>query len=85
MTRSPQPIACTAGPQLQRQRVAEWRALLAHVDLRDSLPAGIRVSFNPSAPLPELIRLTAADGYLVIPEAATGLDAGAEVSVTLYG
>ena len=61
MTRSPQPIACTAGPQLQRQRVAEWRALLAHVDLRDSLPAGIRVSFNPSAPLPELIRLTAAE------------------------
>jgi molybdopterin molybdotransferase len=29
--------------------------------------------------------LTAADGYLVIPEAATGLDAGADVSVTLYG
>jgi len=28
--------------------------------------------------------LTAADGYIVIPEEATGLDAGAEVTVTLY-
>ncbi|HWR46173.1 MAG TPA: gephyrin-like molybdotransferase Glp [Pseudonocardiaceae bacterium] len=28
--------------------------------------------------------LTRADGYLVVPEAATGLDAGAHVSVTLY-
>ncbi len=28
--------------------------------------------------------LTRADGYLVVPEPATGLDAGAEVSVTLY-
>jgi molybdopterin molybdotransferase len=29
--------------------------------------------------------LTGADGYLVIPEAATGLDAGSTVTVTLYG
>jgi molybdopterin molybdotransferase len=28
--------------------------------------------------------LTRADGYLVVPEAATGLDAGAQVSITLY-
>jgi molybdopterin molybdotransferase len=28
--------------------------------------------------------LTAADGYLVVPEEATGLDAGAQVEVTLY-
>jgi molybdopterin molybdotransferase len=28
--------------------------------------------------------LTAADGYIVIPEEATGLDAGSEVDVTLY-
>jgi molybdopterin molybdotransferase len=28
--------------------------------------------------------LTAADGFLVIPEAATGLDAGTEVEITLY-
>ncbi|MGH8969495.1 MAG: molybdopterin-binding protein [Actinomycetes bacterium] len=29
--------------------------------------------------------LTAADGYLTVPEPATGLDAGTEVDVTLYG
>jgi molybdopterin molybdotransferase len=29
--------------------------------------------------------LTAADGYIVIPEEATGLDAGSEVNVILYG
>jgi len=29
--------------------------------------------------------LTTADGYLVVPEPATGLDAGAQVSVTVYG
>jgi molybdopterin molybdotransferase len=28
--------------------------------------------------------LTAADGYVVIPAEATGLDAGTEVDVTLY-
>jgi molybdopterin molybdotransferase len=28
--------------------------------------------------------LTAADGYLIVPEAATGLDAGSEVEVSLY-
>jgi molybdopterin molybdotransferase len=28
--------------------------------------------------------LTRADGYLVVPEPATGLDAGTQVSVTLY-
>ena len=28
--------------------------------------------------------LTEADGYIVIPEEATGLDAGTEVAVTLY-
>jgi molybdopterin molybdotransferase len=29
--------------------------------------------------------LTAADGYVIVPEAATGLPAGSEVEVTLYG
>ena len=28
--------------------------------------------------------LTAADGYVVVPDAATGLQAGTEVDVTLY-
>ncbi len=29
--------------------------------------------------------LTAANGFLVVPDEATGLDAGSEVDVTLYG
>jgi len=29
--------------------------------------------------------LTAADGYVIVPEEATGLDAGTEIDVTLYG
>jgi molybdopterin molybdotransferase len=37
--------------------------------------------FGPSALLSVL---TAADGFLVIPEEATGLDAGSEVEITLY-
>jgi molybdopterin molybdotransferase len=37
--------------------------------------------FGPSALLSVLAR---ADGYLVVPEPATGLDAGTEVDVTLY-
>jgi molybdopterin molybdotransferase len=37
--------------------------------------------FGPSALLSILTR---ADGYLVVPEPATGLDAGSEVEVTLY-
>ena len=37
--------------------------------------------FGPSALLSVL---TAADGYVIIPEEATGLDAGTEVEVTIY-
>ena len=61
LTNLEQPIACTAGPQLQQQRIAEWQALLTHVATREVLPAGVRVSFSPSVPLPELMRLTAAE------------------------
>lgn len=38
--------------------------------------------FGPSALLSVLTR---ADGYLIVPEPATGLDAGTDVEVTLYG
>jgi molybdopterin molybdotransferase len=37
--------------------------------------------YGPSALLSILTR---ADGYLVVPEPATGLDAGSELEVTLY-
>ena len=48
----------------------------------------VRVADGSAAPVFGLSALlsvlTAADGYLVIPEEATGLDAGTEVEVTLY-
>ncbi len=31
-----------------------------------------------------LSALTAADGYVIIPEMATGLDAGTDIDVTVY-
>jgi len=46
--------------------------------VRDGVAAPL---FGPSA---LLSILTAADGYVVVPEEATGLDRGAEVDVTLY-
>jgi len=48
------------------------------VSLRDGLAEPI---FGSSALLSVLTR---ADGYLVIPEPATGLDGGSEVEVVLY-
>jgi molybdopterin molybdotransferase len=47
------------------------------------LEAGDAVPLFGSSSL--LSILTAADGYVVVPEAATGLAAGSEVEVTLYG
>jgi molybdopterin molybdotransferase len=47
------------------------------------LEAGEAVPLFGSSSL--LSILTAADGYVIVPEAATGLAAGSEVEVTLYG
>jgi molybdopterin molybdotransferase len=64
--------------------------------LSRNLPSGagrldvvqVRLDGNDAEPLfgssSLLSILTAADGYLVVPEAATGLAAGSEVEVTLY-
>jgi molybdopterin molybdotransferase len=57
---------------------AAGRLDVVQVSLRDGLAEPI---FGPSALLSVLTR---ADGYLVVPEPATGLDAGTEVEVTLY-
>jgi molybdopterin molybdotransferase len=57
---------------------AAGRLDVVQVALRDGHAEPI---FGPSALLSVLTR---ADGYLVVPEPATGLDAGAEVDVTLY-
>jgi molybdopterin molybdotransferase len=57
---------------------AAGRLDVVQVALRDGRAEPI---FGPSALLSVLTR---ADGYLVVPEPATGLDAGLEVEVTLY-
>jgi molybdopterin molybdotransferase len=57
---------------------AAGRLDVVQVTLRDGLAEPI---FGPSALLSVLTR---ADGYLVIPEPATGLDAGVEVEVMRY-
>jgi molybdopterin molybdotransferase len=51
---------------------------VVQVTLRDGVAEPL---FGPSALLSVLTR---ADGYLVVPEPATGLDAGSEVDVTLH-
>ncbi|HEX6445574.1 MAG TPA: gephyrin-like molybdotransferase Glp [Streptosporangiales bacterium] len=57
---------------------AAGRRDVVQVRLREG---GAEPLFGPSALLSVLTR---ADGYLVVPEPATGLDAGAEVKITLY-
>jgi molybdopterin molybdotransferase len=57
---------------------AAGRLDVVQVQLRDGVAEPV---FGPSALLSVLTR---ADGYLVVPEPATGLDAGTEVEVALY-
>jgi molybdopterin molybdotransferase len=57
---------------------AAGRLDVVQVTVRDGVASPL---FGPSALLSVLTR---ADGYVVIPEPATGLDGGADVTVTLY-
>lgn len=57
---------------------AAGRLDVVQVGVRDGVAEPI---FGPSALLSVLAR---ADGYVIVPEPATGLDAGTEVEVTLY-
>jgi molybdopterin molybdotransferase len=57
---------------------AAGRLDVVQVRVRDGVATPV---FGPSALLSVL---TAADGYVIIPEEATGLDAGTEVDVTIY-
>ncbi|MEV0166248.1 molybdopterin molybdotransferase MoeA [Nonomuraea fuscirosea] len=57
---------------------AAGRLDVVQVAVRDGVAEPI---FGPSALLSVLAR---ADGYVIVPEPATGLDAGTEVEVTLY-
>ena len=72
----PEPThACPAGRDLPS---AAGRLDVVQVVVRDGVAEPL---FGPSALLSVLTR---ADGYLVVPEAATGLDGGTEVEVILY-
>jgi MerR family transcriptional regulator, copper efflux regulator len=55
------PIACTLGSASLKGRVDEWLALLAHVERRESIDGGVRLTFARSTPLDELMRLAAAE------------------------
>jgi molybdopterin molybdotransferase len=57
---------------------AAGRLDVVQVRVRDGVATPV---FGPSALLSVL---TAADGYVIIPDEATGLDAGTEVDVTIY-
>jgi molybdopterin molybdotransferase len=57
---------------------ATGRLDIVQVTVRDGVATPL---FGASA---LLSILTAADGYVVVPDEATGLDAGSEVDVTLY-
>jgi molybdopterin molybdotransferase len=73
------PPAPVTRAQLSRDLAsAAGRLDVVQVTLRDGVAEPL---FGPSALLSVLTR---ADGYLVVPEPATGLDAGSEVDVTLH-
>jgi molybdopterin molybdotransferase len=57
---------------------AAGRLDIVQVTVRDGIAMPL---FGASA---LLSILTAADGFLLVPDEATGLDAGSEVDVTLY-
>jgi molybdopterin molybdotransferase len=77
---------CTAPPPEPTVRVRLARDLPSATGRLDVVQ--VRVTGDAAMPVFGLSALlsvlTAADGFLVIPEEATGLDAGTEVDVTLY-
>jgi len=81
---------CTRVPPEPGTRARLGRQVASQAGRRDVVQVGVWVDgpqpvaeplFGASALLSVL---TAADGYIVVPEEATGLDAGAEVDVNLY-
>jgi molybdopterin molybdotransferase len=77
---------CAAAPPEPSARAVLSRGLASATGRLDVVQ--VKVSGGVATPLfgvsALLSVLTAADGYIVIPEEATGLDAGTEVTVTLY-
>ncbi|HEX6467943.1 MAG TPA: gephyrin-like molybdotransferase Glp [Streptosporangiaceae bacterium] len=74
----PPPAPSTRARLARNLASATGRLDVVQVRLRDGVAEPV---FGPSALLSVLTR---ADGYVVVPEPATGLDAGTEVNVTLY-
>ena len=54
-------IACTLSAGSVRGRLADWDALLAHVERRTPVEGGVRCEFGSSVPVEELMRLVAAE------------------------
>jgi molybdopterin molybdotransferase len=77
---------CTIAPPQPSARARLSRDLASATGRLDVVQ--VKVSDGVATPIFGLSALlsvlTEADGYIVIPEEATGLDAGAEVDVTLY-
>ncbi|MFL6142524.1 MAG: gephyrin-like molybdotransferase Glp [Labedaea sp.] len=75
---TPPPVPSTRARLARDLPSAAGRLDVVQVQVRDRVAEPL---FGPSALLSVLTR---ADGYLVVPEPATGLDAGTEVEVILY-
>lgn len=54
-------IACTLSAGSIKGRIDDWQSLLAHVERREPIDAGIRSVFAHTVPTDELIRLVAAE------------------------
>ena len=55
------PIACTLAAGSMKGRIADWQALLAHVERREPVDGGVRCVFAASVPTSQLITLVAAE------------------------
>jgi hypothetical protein len=56
-------IACTLSAGAMKGRLEHWQALLAHVERREAIDGGLRLSFASSASMEELIRLVTAEQH----------------------
>jgi MerR family transcriptional regulator, copper efflux regulator len=55
------PIACSLDASAMPERLADWQSVLEHVGRREPLPLGVRLTFDPPAPVDDLARLAAAE------------------------
>jgi MerR family copper efflux transcriptional regulator len=55
------PIACTLTADAMLGRLEDWRRVLSLVRARTPIEGGLRLELDPSAPLPEIVRLAAAE------------------------